>query len=54
MWISPASAAHFVPPSESSGGAIMLSVILGVVVLFFLLRFGLKKLRQGKSGDDGH
>jgi hypothetical protein len=54
MWISPASAAHFAPPSETSGGAIMLSIILGVVVLFFFLRIGLKKLRQGKSGSDGH
>jgi hypothetical protein len=53
MLISPALAAHFTPPSESSGGAIALSIILAVVVAFFLANSGLKKWRRRVLRGDG-
>ncbi len=53
MLISPALAAHFTPPSESSGGAIALSVILAVAVVFFLAYLGQKKWRGRKLMCDG-
>ena len=49
MLISPALAAHFAPASESSGGAIALSIILAAVVAYLLFRLGLKKWRGRKQ-----
>jgi hypothetical protein len=53
MAISPALAAHFTPPSESSGGAIALSVILAVAVVSGLVYMAQKKLRKRWRGKDG-
>jgi hypothetical protein len=55
MLISPASAAHFVPPSESSGGAVALSIILAAAIVLFLVYMGQKKWRSRvprRDGDD--
>ncbi len=54
MLISSARAAHFAPASESSGGAIALSIILAVGIAIFLANMAYKKWRARKpSGDDG-
>ncbi|MFQ5784338.1 MAG: hypothetical protein ACE5H8_05885, partial [Alphaproteobacteria bacterium] len=53
MLISPALAAHFAPASESRGGAIALTVILAVAVVFFLAYLGHRKWRRRKPGGDG-
>ena len=54
MVISPAFAAHFTPPSASSGGATALSIILGTGIVFFLVYLGRKKWRERQSTrDDG-
>ena len=54
MVISPAMAAHFAPPSESSGGATALSIILGTGIFFFFVYLGRKKWRERQSTrDDG-
>lgn len=46
MVISPAMAAHFTPPSASSGGATALSIILGTAIVFFLVYLGRRKWRK--------
>ena len=53
--IYPAFAAHFMPPSESSGGATALSIILGTAIVFFLVYLGRKKWREHhpKRDDSG-
>jgi len=57
MLVSTAWAAHYAPPSQTSGGAVALSLILGVVALYFLLRLGIKWLRRRAGplpGDGGN
>jgi hypothetical protein len=54
MLISQASAAHFVPASESAGGGIALAIILGSIITLFLVYRSYKKRRQRKlQRDDG-
>jgi hypothetical protein len=50
--VSSALGAHFTPPSESSGGAIALSIILAVAVVSGLVYIAQKKLRSRKSRQD--
>ncbi|MGH6662563.1 MAG: hypothetical protein ACREB6_13575 [Rhodospirillales bacterium] len=53
MLISPASAAHFTPPTGSSGGGIALLIIIGVIVVLALAYKGQKKWRGRKTRRDG-
>lgn len=48
MLISPASAAHFMPPSESGAGGIALAIILAGVIVFFVVYRSFKKRRNRK------
>ncbi len=54
MLTSPALAAHYTPASESSGGAIALSIILAVAVVFFLAYLGQKKWRSHRLERDSN
>ncbi len=54
MLISPAMAAHFTPPSESTGGATALSIILAVGLVIFLAYLGRKRWRRRKLERDGN
>ena len=54
MLISPAVAAHFTPASEGGGGAIALSIILGVGIALFLVYLGQKRWRRRKPRRDGN
>jgi len=49
MLISQASAAHFMPPSESAGGGIALAIILGGLIALYLVYRGRKKWRANKA-----
>ncbi len=53
MLISPAMAAHFMPPSESRGGGIALLIILAVIIVLFLGYLGRNKWRRRKLEPDG-
>ena len=53
MLISRALAGHGVVDTGSSGGAIALSIILAVAVVFFLANLGLKKWRRRVLRGDG-
>ena len=46
MLIATALAADFTPGTGSSGGGIALLVIIGIVIAFFLISAGLKRLRR--------
>ena len=46
MLISPALAAHFVPPSKGTGGGTALAIILAVGITLFLLNMVWKKRRK--------
>ncbi len=52
MFISPAWAAHFAPPSESTGGATALSIILAVGLVLFLAYTGHKRWRKRRLKRD--
>ena len=51
--ISPAIAANLSQPSPNSGGAVALSIILGVGISFFVLNKIRKKLRARLADRDG-